>query len=481
MHYLCLSRQGRGEDRLLQLPGELLRRITSILCSDTDSALSNQSMLALRLASKGTKAASDATRVRIKLHSHHLEDAIPYLSKLTCLPAVTICASRDDNPTLSDLSPLSNLFPHLTSLTLDPGSNEYVILQDMSELLLPWKHSLRHLKLVRCGLTRTFNRRSQTDLDGESVSIQLLSWAPDLPLLSTLLMEFVPLVALELACCPALHTLGLSDCTHLVTIKGLADLEAFHTMRLQCLLRLSNLDMVDCKTLAHLRITMTKDLTSLDLSGCSTLQVLELILNFDLASVNLIGCSSLEELTISSNQSLGRLDMSHNAQLKLFICTHNCKLTAVDLSRCDALEVCCLESNKALWKLHLSGLQALQTVICLDHIALTSVDLMGCQKLGSLRCDDNNVLANLDVSGCAALLSLWMNNNPNLVSLNVGGCGKLLLLKTLGCGSLRKVDTTSCIALMDVKGRNVRKEVSVLTDFEVGCTVMQRLSMLGFG
>lgn len=138
---------------------------------DTNDHVINQALSALRLTSKEIAAASDATRVNITVRFSDLQHTAPCLSKLTALTALGIRATPEEKSPLTDLAQLSKHVPHLDSLTLCSGQFASMEVHNIPELLLPLRHTLRHLKLHRCTLTM--------DMGPDSVaSRQMVSGSP---------------------------------------------------------------------------------------------------------------------------------------------------------------------------------------------------------------------------------------------------------------------------------------------------------------
>ncbi|MEW5319684.1 MAG: hypothetical protein WDW38_010823 [Sanguina aurantia] len=252
-----------AEDRLLQLPTEVLHHILGKACNSTDHADSNPSHLALRLSSKGLAAASDAARTSLTLHPSHLHDASSLLSKLTALTAVTVRSSGEDAPTTTNLGPIRSHAPHLTSLTVC-GCEAYLAILDLDQVLLQWKHSLTQLKLFGCVL--------MTDASDGAGPPQQSPWSPDLPCLTLLTIHRGTSTGLDLCGCPALQELELSECHWLTSIGGLPGLEALHRARLLSLPQLADVDIAGCSKLVSFSFNRNGVIGSLDLGGCPALK-----------------------------------------------------------------------------------------------------------------------------------------------------------------------------------------------------------------
>lgn len=424
--------------QLLQLPSDVLKHILALLCSGDDAAVVNQSILALRLTSKAAAAASDAARTSITLHLSHLTDAIPYLQKLGGLKAATFCTTLDDNPTLSmtGVTAVTKHIPHLESLTLRSGNLNDLVVRDVSDVLLPWRHSLKRLNLQGCFLTTT--------LDGGDASDVQQSWSPDLPFLELLVMTSGSLRSLDLTGCPALKRVRLNLQASLTDLGGLPTLKAL--IRLWC---------CDCPSLADLHLNSSTSLRLLRVETCDLL-----------VSLDASGCRLLQDAHVAYNSMLTCICLAGCGSLKQLVCAANTGVKSLDISGCLAIKKMLLVHNPLLKQLCLSGLKALQKISCKGSHALERLQLTGCLALVDTHVENNSLLTSLDLSGCASITKLTCRHNSSLLSVNLAACSRLQHLDLTGCDSLVSADVSACAALTLVEGRASEHGVGVVIRFE---------------
>lgn len=459
-----------SDDCLSQLSKELLHHILHFICTESDNAVVNQSLLALRCCNTSLAAASNSARISICLQHSTLSDAASFLSKFTSLAEITIRASPPPahihNNTLhlssSDLRPVSDAVPNLTSLVLNPGSSTQMCLLHMPQMLLPWQHCLQQLTLHCCTLINT------SSVVHQPIDVYLLSWSPNLPRLTSLTLTNSQLTSLDLADCQQLQHLELDGNMELSCL-GLSGSKLLRKVSSVASWALTEIDLSGCSSLQTLLVTHNVFLVSLLLTGCTALQLIDCRATTRLASLCLTDCSSLTHLTVNLNVALRSLDLSSCAVLEMLSCSCNCfiavlklpricmlqeitcewsqSLTSLDLSGCGALKVLTVSENSRMVGLDCSALGSLEEVHLCNLKLLTSVNARDCPALQRMTCQENDALLDLDVSGCLSMRELNCSDNHVLESLNLAECCKLENLDRSGCNNLGEVDVSSCHTL----------------------------------
>lgn len=461
----------------MDLPEEVLRHVLRQLSKGPDPADVDLSFRALQLTSKALTTASNSERASIILNHDQLENAIPYLPRLTRLKAVTIMPAGGVL-TEDALSVFSHHIPLLISLTLQ--THYFSLDSDMqavgaADLVLPCRGTLTHLELRNCTLMKS----------GPS-TINLESWSLDLPLLTSFVMiSDGNLLSLDLSRCPLLRDLEL-EVPSLATLGGLSGKQSLRTLSCSLSPDLVAGDVSGCSQLAALTLDRTPSLVSLDVSGCTALQILNLNECTRLLNVNISECGSLESLTCMHSSSLESLDIAQCSKLHTLVCTNNLSLTAMTFLNIDnnSLERLTCSRNPHLAALDLSGLYAAQEMTIVDNntlaslsgvgllslhkftcernAALVNLQLTGSVALRELSCRDNVELTSMDVSGSVRLRTLTCLYNHSLSSLNLLGCRSLWGLDTRGCNNLKIVDISTCRSLGRVQGHRYTRGLNVL-------------------
>lgn len=470
-----LSLQKTETDKMTQLPVELLNSIMQMVCADSSAAVVNQSLLALRCCSKSFAAASNSARACITLHPAHLANAAPLFSKQTSLTAITICCPPDLTPhpsdtstttthiplrlSSSDLRLVSTNTPTLVSLTLTHGGNTRLHLLAASLTQLPWWDRLQHLTLHHCTLL------TSAVVQHHIAPIELESWSPELPNLTSLVMTYGLLTSLDLAGCPHLQEvtlecntllacLRLSNATslcwflslqsHRLTTLDLSGCCNLHTLRLDGSLSLASLVLTGCVALRGLDCSGTACLASICLDNCTSLEHLRIDTNWELMGLDLTHCCALLTIECYGNLSLHGLDLSHNHKLQSLALILNQVFTALDLSGCCALQTLTFCKNDSLHGLDCSELGALEQVVSTKNSILTYMSFKNCRVLQMVHFKGNEALLDVNMSGCAALHMLTCIDNHSLMSLRLSDCGSLEHLEMSGCEKLGEVDLSSC-------------------------------------
>lgn len=440
--------QDASVDQLKQLPADVLRTIVRLLSIDSEDQHANAALSALRLCSQSLAAATDSARLTITLHPSHIENAIPYLAKLSSLAGVVLRASTSTEHlihTIPTLQPLSRVLPNLTSLTFHSGSDVgYLELQGVEQMLLPWRHSLTHLKMYKCCMSEVVE-------DAED-SINLIAWSLDFPSLTSLVLthsmdmsseyselsEEYEYMALNLSGCPQLRELDLREN-----------------------MDLSQLQLPGSGHLCMMTCVGSNELAVLDLSGCCKLKHLECGTNTMLSSLVLDGCTALQSMTLEGNDVLVSVGLSHCVALERLVCKYNDALGSLDLTPCSSMTSVDCTSNKSLVGLtlpHRGG--KLDTLECTHNNSLASLDVSGCGALRMLECYANPVMASLKVAGCCTLEEVVCTSNPALLCLDFSRCEalrclilsrncSLVKLNLLGCWELQILDQSGCDQLGD--------------------------------
>ncbi|MEW5316064.1 MAG: hypothetical protein WDW38_007454 [Sanguina aurantia] len=355
-----------------------------------------------RRASKVLGAVSDSSRTSITLHPGHLQDAVPYLNKLTAVTAVTIRAPLNCNdPHWCDLTLVSSLFPHLTSLTF-----ESCCLVNNGYALSPWKQCLTHLKLQNCTMWNNVVLISPHPY--------LHSWSPDLPFLESLVIKAAVPTSLNLAGCPLLSTLELNSCGALRYVIGSrAAMTACHAgwellqsaqdSRSKAQLPPA-FNMSGCDALVSLKLRACGEMSSLDVGGCSALRFLDFSYNPDLSGVKFPGCESLGQITCTGSTSLCLLDTSSCSKLEVLICADNQSLQLILQGSSSSLRALHCVNNARIAALHLSRFQHLERIELYGNKGLTPLSATGLRALRSQSQSVPSSLASLGRRGGREML-----------------------------------------------------------------------------
>lgn len=428
--------QATAIDHLTLLPKELLVQVLQYICFDSNKAVVNQSLLAMRCCSKALATASDSARPSITLHPSHLQDAASYLTKLTNLTAVTIFCPASSIPLLCKLSLVSAVIPHLTSLRLHTDGNHSAPMQvlDMTEALLPWRYTLKHLEISGCVMTET------------NLATPVETWSPDLPELASLVVKQGTFSSLFLKYCTGLNKLELIANRKLFYL-GVSGIGSLLTAEISCNDLLLEVDLSHCNHLHFARFVLNHSLVCVNVCGCIELRVLGCSTNQVLAGLSVVGCTLLDELDVVDNHSLKWLDTTGCSMLHRMFCRNNISLQSLKVPHHGCLRKVTVSKCQSLEALDFSGWKH---IICSNNSKLTSLNASNCSVLHIMLSKGNVALTELDVSGCRALRGLDCSRNPLLVNLNLSGCRSLMLLTRRGCPQLEDVDVSMCRGVRQV-------------------------------
>jgi internalin A len=237
--------------------------------------------------------------------------------------------------------------------------------------------------------------------------------------------------------------------------------------------RLSNLDgLSDWPQLTQLRIPNCSEL--MDLSGLLNMENLSLL--------NLSGCKSLDnlkvlepvisitELYLLNCESLSTLDGISRLQ----------KLSKLELATCKSLEnVDALSGLASLRSLNLAGCSSLTTIQCINDLAsLEELTLSYCTSLQTLNGLSGMLnLAILNLAGCSSLSEVnELNHLLNLRNLDLHSCTSLTSLSGIeNCRNLESLDLKKCYYLKDLEPLKSLKKLREL-EYEDPVIVVRILS-----
>lgn len=481
----------------------MLHAILSHLAKDPDLAVVNRALDALWHTNKELRAASECARVSITIKHSQIEDAIPHLRMWRSLRAVTILSTLMETP-LDNLSLISNVVPHLTSLVLKSTNFHHMEVADIDKALLPWRHSLTHLELHNCDLVTSAGICKDEDTGEGGDDFQEPDhmnpglWCLDLPLLTSLIItdsssrcmlwlsSIWSLYSIDVSGCSILHDLELDD-ARLTAVEGLSNKRSLHSVSCANNGELAVIDVSGCIQLESLVVNGLDKLASVILSGCNALRVLTLDTCPKLASVNLSDCASLEALTCVRSKLLVSLDTTNCGKLESVTCVDNPALDVMTLPRIingggsasgnadgssgsdstrgssmsSSLKTLACSYNPRLGALELAGLFGLETLTIAYNDSLAELSAPGLHSLRTVTCNHNAALSAVQLAGGVALRELLCNDNKSLAVVEVSGCVLLSTITCLynyhlsklnlsDCISLRDLDTTGCLRLGNV-------------------------------
>lgn len=235
-----------------------------IHCIRNDPAYENaNTLLALRSTCKNLRIASDAARACIVLNTSQLCNGFPYFSTFTSLTNITIRASSSNLRRIQcNLSLVSSAVPNLVVRKVLLSLSGCIVIPDINQALLPWRHSLQDLELEGCNM---ITKSSDT-----GIICHQLAWMPNLPLLKSLVLPRA-----------LLKNLDLSDCVNL------------QNLNISLKWNLSELSTPRVKSLTNVLCELNDALVSLDLSGFDKLCSLTCMRNACLVDMNAHVCPAL--------------------------------------------------------------------------------------------------------------------------------------------------------------------------------------------
>lgn len=305
---------------------------------------------ALRCTCRCLQNVSNSFRESIAFPAQRQREVEPFLCKLPHLAAVSISYQDSAFDVETSLYFLSNILPHLTSLTLT--DNCCVEQLDVSSFT-----SLKVLRVIN-GIATHLNLSGLTALQVLECRNNKLA---ELDVSRCTALEMLTcsnnlLTALDVTACVKLHelrcssnplaTLLLSDnlrfLQHLhcndcsFTQLDLAACTSLKTLNMEGS-EVSTLNLGDCTRLQYMNARCSKNLTSLDLSGLDELTYLGLGSSSLLTSLDVTGCTALLKLSCENSPALTSLCTAGCTSLQI-LSVYCCGLSAINLSECLRLK-----------------------------------------------------------------------------------------------------------------------------------------------
>lgn len=351
------------EDRLQQLPGNMLYQIMQSIDMDPDFNDLNKTYLALRNSCKQLESVCDLHRKSIAMHTNCVHLACPYISKLTSLTSVTIYALPSSNICKYDMLVLNAAAPHLSSLTLNAPRGTRMDVLNFSTAPRLEMQSLRHLSMSGCIVmySSAYGRGKP-----------MLSWEPSLPSLTSLTMIQGTMFSLHLLGCQRLNKLEV------IENKNLCDLSVLRMNGLSSMVcernhNLRSLDLLGCTQLCTLRCDSNASLMYLTLGWCIALQALTCTSIEKLIYLDLSSCALLKELNLD-RASLRVLDVRFCSKLRNLKCSNSPFLTKIMLPQGGNMDNVHISSCKSLSMIVRSEDCTLENFYCSDSDMLVSID-----------------------------------------------------------------------------------------------------------